>query len=1024
MLHFLKILLIQLLLFSICKVAGAQGPVLTITQGDSINLPCTANCTVLNAQFPKVNKTTSYSVSNIPYSPTAQVVPYTLTLAGDDYFSDTIGIGFDFCFYNGIYNKVCISDNGQITFNTTYAGTTASFATQDPLPNYNSSFPDLAIFGPMIDAKLSLGGLIKYETIGQAPFRKFVVKYDAVPYFNNNCGGTVTSTFQIELLETFNQVQCHIASKPVCNAVNSNWLNYATLGIQGTAATGVVTAPAKNASTWTASNESFAFTPAGTKAYNLTWVTSLGATVGNLDSLSLCFNGKTKIYCKVIYDCPSATFSDTIKVTVPQPKFDSVQIVRPSCLTDTNGCITIFASGNAPFTYSKGNLVYQTSNTICGVGAGPKFFYVKDANGCLKDTSIFIKPISEPKIILDSVKPENCPLLDGFAYVHTIQGIAPYSYVWDNGDTTSVLSNVQGDKYYLVTVTDALGCTTASQVYVPAKGLPKITAQIIKPTCQLQNGSITLSPTNLGTTYNYLWSATGNTTNYLGPISSGSHAVLVTAPNGCDTLISYVVADTLTAVLSCVTTPTRCGLNNGKIQATGNSGIAPYQYYLNNVLTQPPFTGLAAGTYTVKLVDSNGCTKTSIQNVMPSVGPTMNFLKANAHCDSSNGTATIIPVNAISPITFLWANGIANATVNGLAPMQYYVATFTDSAQCLVTDSVFIGDDGSPKLKIVSFQQPSCHGFKDGSVVLSGVGGIAPYKYSVDTVNFSAVAQINGIGGGNYVINIKDASGCIRDTLVTFQQPDSLYPIYAQPEDLVCYDDIANDFLFAAGGGKPPYNFELISTNGGALANNTVSNLKGGKHLILVTDITGCKDSFEIIINQPPEPLVANLVASGVPCYQQTGGQLELATTGGWGGNTITWPEFPQFNGSTWLQNLSADWYKVQVVDVKGCIVSDSMEVEQLYCCEAYVPNAFTPNGDNLNSTLRILTRSDIFQVRFKVFNRWGNEVFSSLDATTAWDGTYNGLPCTSDTYFYILEYNCVQKKTRLTVKGDVQLIR
>jgi large repetitive protein len=230
--------------------ALAQNTVVTITQGDSITLPCLSNCTTLKAQFPKVNKTTSYTVGSIPFAPTALPTSSNVTLSSDDFFSDTIQIGFNFCFYNGIYNKVFISDNGQITFNTSYALAAASFATQDLLPTYNSSFPDLAIFGPMIDAKLSLGGSIKYATVGVAPFRKFIVKYDAVPYFNNNCGGTVTSTFQIELLETYNEVQCHITNKPVCNTVGANWLNYATLGIQGTAAAGAVTATGKNAAVW------------------------------------------------------------------------------------------------------------------------------------------------------------------------------------------------------------------------------------------------------------------------------------------------------------------------------------------------------------------------------------------------------------------------------------------------------------------------------------------------------------------------------------------------------------------------------------------------------------------------------------------------------------------------------------------------------------------------------------------------------------------------------------------------------
>jgi gliding motility-associated-like protein len=1019
-----KILLFLLLSYTISSYA--QNSVLSIVQGDSINLPCAANCTTLKAQYPKVNKTTSYTAGSIPFAPTAISGASNLSLSADDFFSDTIPLGFSFCFYNTVYNKVCISDNGQITFNTSYALNAASFATQDLLPTYNSSFPDLAIFGPMIDAKLSLGGSIKYATVGVAPFRKFIVKYDAVPYFNNNCGGTVTSTFQIELLETYNEVQCHISNKPVCNTATTNWLNYATLGIQGTAATGAVTAVGKNASVWTATNEAYAFTPSGPPAFLVNWFnfTAGGPSLSNTDSLSICFFGRTKIKCIVSYDCPAVTYEDSIVVIVPQPVIDSISVLQPFCATDTNGCATIYASGSGPFTYTVSNQSFQTSSTICGLGTGVNLFYVKDVNGCVGNKNLLITPVSKPKIMLDSTKAENCPLEDGFAYVHTITGVAPYTYVWDNGDTGSVLSNVAGDAYYLVTVTDAAGCTTAGQVYVPATGLPKPVLQITKPTCALTNGFVTVSAPSGSGPFSYVWTGGTNTTNTFGLAAAGTYSVKVTAANSCDTTIFMVLLDTLTTVLNAVPSTTKCGLNNGVLSATAINGLPPYQFYLNNVVGVPPFTGLAAGTYTVKVVDSNGCTKLTIRTIAASLGPTINFLSANAHCDSNNGTATIVPINAINPITYTWANGQTTSTAVGLAPFQNYVATIKDSNNCIVSDTIYIDDDGSPVLSILSFQQPSCYGFKDGSVTLSGTSGISPYKYSVDTVNFSAVAQIGGIGGGAYNIFIKDGSGCIRDTVVNFAQPDSMFAVFTQPADLVCYDDISEDFAFGVVGGKPPYDFELISTNGGALANSTVSNLKGGTHLVKVSDITGCKDTFEIIINQPPAALSVEASTQDVPCYQASGGSIDLIIEGGWGTNTIAWALYPQFNNNASIKDLSKNKYEVTVTDIKGCAVNKIFEVEQLYCCEAYVPSAFTPNGDNVNSTLKILTQSNIFQVRFKVFNRWGNEVFSSLDVQSEWDGTFNGQPCSMDTYFYLLEFNCTELKNKVYMKGDVQLIR
>ena len=116
--------------------------------------------------------------------------------------------------------------------------------------------------------------------------------------------------------------------------------------------------------------------------------------------------------------------------------------------------------------------------------------------------------------------------------------------------------------------------------------------------------------------------------------------------------------------------------------------------------------------------------------------------------------------------------------------------------------------------------------------------------------------------------------------------------------------------------------------------------------------------------------------------------------------------------------------YFLTVTDSFGCRAEDSVHI-RLTCNEdlVYVPNAFTPNGDNKNDEFKIRTYG-LSQVRaFRVFNRWGEMVFETYDVSKGWDGTFHGEPCTPAVYVYYLEGTCANGQAVLK-QGNVTLIR
>jgi gliding motility-associated-like protein len=117
--------------------------------------------------------------------------------------------------------------------------------------------------------------------------------------------------------------------------------------------------------------------------------------------------------------------------------------------------------------------------------------------------------------------------------------------------------------------------------------------------------------------------------------------------------------------------------------------------------------------------------------------------------------------------------------------------------------------------------------------------------------------------------------------------------------------------------------------------------------------------------------------------------------------------------------------YTVQVTD-GICIKSASVKVNVLeIVCDrtyVYVPNAFSPNGDQENDILYV--RSAVAtKILFRVFDRWGELVFETTDQNIGWDGTFRDKLLKPDTYDYYLEATCVQGEQKI-IKGNVTLIR
>lgn len=116
----------------------------------------------------------------------------------------------------------------------------------------------------------------------------------------------------------------------------------------------------------------------------------------------------------------------------------------------------------------------------------------------------------------------------------------------------------------------------------------------------------------------------------------------------------------------------------------------------------------------------------------------------------------------------------------------------------------------------------------------------------------------------------------------------------------------------------------------------------------------------------------------------------------------------------------------LNVIDDIGCTGKDSIYVDVHLCCEIYLPDAFSPNGDGRNDKFRVISGGTHTVKSFVVLNRYGQVVFETKDQNEGWDGRFNGVAQDLGTYMYYIKYTCNDDNAHQVIekKGAVTLIR
>jgi gliding motility-associated-like protein len=310
--------------------------------------------------------------------------------------------------------------------------------------------------------------------------------------------------------------------------------------------------------------------------------------------------------------------TETADVTITQPS-EALAVTMAKtdvrCNGESNGTATATATGGtAPYTYEWNTVPVQTDAQATGLAAGTYTVTVTDANGCIISGNVTIdEPAALTVAIISQTNVFCFGEATGSAVAEASGGTAPYSYSWNTtpAQTSETATGLVAGAY-IVTVTDANGCTATESVTItqPPFGVEVIITSTDALCYGQANGEATAAASGGTAPYSYSWNTTPVQTGATATgLAAGTYTVTVTDADGCTTSGTVTIAEPEAIVLTVAVTDASCPNEaNGTINLTISGGTAPYTVIWDDGTMDEDRTSIPDGTYTVIVTDANGCT--------------------------------------------------------------------------------------------------------------------------------------------------------------------------------------------------------------------------------------------------------------------------------------------------------------------------------------------------------------------------------------------------------------------------------
>ncbi|MDA9563860.1 gliding motility-associated C-terminal domain-containing protein [Flavobacteriales bacterium] len=370
-------------------------------------------------------------------------------------------------------------------------------------------------------------------------------------------------------------------------------------------------------------------------------------------------------------------------------------------------------------------------------------------------------------------------------------------------------------------------------------------------------------------------------------------------------------------------------------------------------------------------------------------------------------------------------SGITNAVSGTFDPSQANIGTneiiYSITGVCSESDTVSIIIDQAQSADINATQTTFCLESNSINLTSTGTGG----NWSGTGITNASTGLFNpltaGVGEHLVYYTIPDPCGDV-DSIVVVVSERTL-PTTDVPE--VLCENTSSTFTSSASGGiwNGAGITDSLSGEYSALDSISVDTIQYIVQSFCAADSnTTYADTLTSIVRIEAPPVISLLVTHET-CDGANDGSIEVNINNGLSPFIYLWSDL---SSDTAIFDLPPNNFSVTVQDANGCITEATAAVApSIESCTHpffYVPNVFSPDGDDINDILYFYGE-EIEEVKFMVFNRWGEKVFQTTNANIGWDGTFRGRPVQQGVYVFKAKGNYLDQ-SKLDEHGNITIIR
>ena len=851
------------------------------------------------------------------------------------------------------------------------------------------------------------------------------------------------------------------------------------------------------------------------------------------DSTSILDSVDSRFYNVVVEDNNNCT--DTLGwrfITQPNKlSIDSLIVNDISCYGGNNGSIIISLNGGRKFQSNKnyfyylkdtlGTILYQSDSLFTSpnfsqismlsnspnfldsvrfenLSLGTYFLTALDSFGCILDTFFIIEEPDQYEVYTSELGPLDCLSDSAWLYIDSVTGgQGTQNYYWsDSPNQSDSIYGTEG--IYNIIVEDTLyGCIESFEVDVQVKFEISASFTTTNVDCFGEStGSIqidSLKTEGNSSTYSWRLFSAGISTS----IGQDSLFENLSANTGIlnykiyrieirdsASLCLQVFSDTIFQNNELYTNPIidepSCfGSTDGVIELAGVGGDSPYSFTLiDSTIINDSLTSLSAGSYTIIIIDDNGCRDTSTYNLNQ---PDSLLLSFDNFTSPLKCFGSLTPISAIisggsGPFNFLWSNNSSSSqTVVGAGSWS---CTVTDNNACSIFENITIIQPDEFFISDSSSNNPLCS--DGGSASIQTFGGTAPISYlwstgettqsisnimssscwviatdscgNTDSVGFNLIpydlitsvnyndtnhlSQVivdsfssgtsfnyewffiydstNVVASGAEVYNLCEGTYVVK----TFDISNGCFSVDTLIVDWYLLSDIVNLEITTVFPDSNLWGYGPYNYLWGPTSGFATpkANICPGDHWLEVTDRDGCKiDTFFTI-----DEISVNLDPANelIECdLENLDIELSVSPTGGTDPYTYSWA-----NGSTDSTiNLGLNPGKLSIIimDNNACTLDTVFKIAAM--TSECVPNVFTPNNDDVNDIWNLEQAFLYSNTEITIWGRFGNKVYESIGYDEPWDGkNESGNDVPDGVYFYHIELGNGYEP----IKGTVTILR